>query len=706
MMYYEDVYQFIERSGMKSDKYIQGKKRVMFKEKSIALDLETTNMKEGDKKISFAYCCTLSYNYVVLITRSIDQLVNALLIIKKEVGLDDQNKMIIYIHNMSFDFQFFRKYMSFSNVFSTGKRRPISAETCGSLSGFVFKDMFILAHMKLEDVAKNLTSHNIRKVEGFDYSKIRHSTTDLTDHEIEYIINDVLIINAYIEEQTEIYGNICNIPMTNTARVRKYCKDKCLKIDDKGKIHNMKYYKMIHNLTIDKEEIEDIRETCGGGFVGMNSIFFDETIHNTASFDRTSAYIYELFTKEFPMSKGKKVVIRNIETFKKLLDDCLLIFPIEIFGIKQKDDIFCGYIQNSSCFDVSDDVVISNGKIEKCSHLCTTITSVDFDIIMKNYEIDAFNVPYVWAYEKGKIPKELIDVAIELFKDKTELKGVEGKEALYNVKKEMLNSIYGMIATNPFKEVIKYSDGWIENEDDDDIDEYIDSDLLDKYNKKFDRITSYSWAPFITAYARSTLWNVIRNLGIDFIYSDTDSVKFMNYKSKRWIFDDEFDKVINELCNACEYYRIDPENVIIKKGDDFKILGEWCFEGISERFKTLGHKIYIEEKNGLIKATIAGCNKKKVSDYLTENIDKAFEMFTNGMIINSNYCGSVCTYYFDDSVKGTVKDYKGKTGKYEADCYVYIEPSDFSINTDQKVKMISHIIEQICSGIYDQFWIE
>ena len=45
-------------------------------------------------------------------------------------------------------------------------------------------------------------------------------------------------------------------------------------------------------------------------------------------------------------------------------------------------------------------------------------------------------------YRRGFLPKELIEAIIKLYKDKTMLKGVIGKEIEYGNAKALLNSVY------------------------------------------------------------------------------------------------------------------------------------------------------------------------------------------------------------------------------------------------------------------------
>ena len=59
------------------------------------------------------------------------------------------------------------------------------------------------------------------------------------------------------------------------------------------------------------------------------------------------------------------------------------------------------------------------------------------------------------------LPKEIIETILKLYKDKTELKGVEGKETEYLHSKELLNSIYGMCVTSIVHDCVTFgADGW------------------------------------------------------------------------------------------------------------------------------------------------------------------------------------------------------------------------------------------------------
>jgi hypothetical protein len=71
-----------------------------------------------------------------------------------------------------------------------------------------------------------------------------------------------------------------------------------------------------------------------------------------------------------------------------------------------------------------------------------TLTEVDMSIINGVYEYSHIEISNLKISRKGYLPIEIIKSIIELYKKKTELKGVKGKEQEYLVSKGLLNSCY------------------------------------------------------------------------------------------------------------------------------------------------------------------------------------------------------------------------------------------------------------------------
>ena len=62
---------------------------------------------------------------------------------------------------------------------------------------------------------------------------IRHSQTPLTDTEWGYILNDGLVVMAFIQEEIERLGDITRLPLTKTGYVRNACRTVCLKGEER-----------------------------------------------------------------------------------------------------------------------------------------------------------------------------------------------------------------------------------------------------------------------------------------------------------------------------------------------------------------------------------------------------------------------------------------------------------------------------------------
>ena len=225
----------------------------------------------------------------------------------------------------------------------------------------------------------------------------------------------------------------------------------------------------------------------------------------------------------------------------------------------------------------------------------STITDIDLKIILEEYTFDDL-VPFDVCHARyGKLPKALVAETIAYYVAKTQKKNVEGEEVQYMKSKNKLNSIYGMMAQDPVKQDIKYEFGEFREQDES------PENLLEKSNSK--AFLCYQWGCWVTAWARYRLEEGIRLAhedGADFIYCDTDSVKYIGEID--WDKYNE-ERIRDSLKSGA--YATDPA-------------GETHYMGVYEQekdmaeFKTLGAKKYcFREKEGKLQVTIAGVSKKK-----------------------------------------------------------------------------------------------
>lgn len=664
------------------------KKKIEYYNYPVSFDIETSSFYDDDgreRACMYIWQICLGDSEVIVYGRTWDEFFDFIRILRKKFHLKKDRILILWVHNLAYEGQFIRKFFDWSKIFALDKRVPLYMRT---KFGIEFRCSYKLSGYNLETLAKNLQHHSFKKLVGnLDYKKVRHSNTPLTDDELEYCFADVQIVCAYISERLESDGNITKIPLTKTGYVRNACKIACY-----GENHKTpKYYRYretMKRLTMDEEEYLLMRCAFAGGFTHANAFYVGDTLENVTSFDFTSSYPYCCLFK-FPWSKGKlcypdiEEVMENIDVFGYVLD-------IEMYGV-QSTSLQEDYLSYSRCVECRG-YTLNNGRVNQAEYIHIVITSVDLDVILKTYTCyGGIKIIRAYRYYLAYLPTDFIKEMLSYYVGKTTLKNVAGREEEYLNKKEMLNSFYGMMVTSPLRPNILYKgDEWI-------TEEIPIEKGISKYNNNPNRFMCFIVGVFVTAYARRNLWSGILSVGADYVYSDTDSIKILNYEDHKQYFEDYNNGVIERLQRACEYHKIPWDMVAPKtiKGVE-KILGVWDCESTTpdtptySRFKTLGAKRYMVEDYTTheISLTISGLNKKKAIPYLLETYgrDKIFEVFRDdefhidNMFIPKGKSGRTISTYIDDETSGEVVDYLGNVGTYHELSSVHIAEGTYTLS--------------------------
>lgn len=688
---------------LKQSEIIRTRKKISYYNLPCSFDIETSSFYKQSKRLdeiekqAIMYEWTISLNGYVFIGRTYEELLTFFNKLENELKLRTDKRIIIYVHNLGYEFQFIRKYFKWLSIFSLDDRKPIQAIT---LSGIEFRCSYLLSGYKLETVAKNLQKYKIEKMVGdLDYNLIRHSTTPLTEKELGYCINDVQIVVNYIKELIEQWGDITKLPLTKTGFVRQLCRNACLPQNDKKKYQQ--YKKFIHSLNLTKVEYLQLQRAFAGGFTHANPLYSGETMNNVDSFDFTSSYPYVAISEKFPMSSAKIVNPETLEEFKHYLNTYCCLFDIEFIELKPKV-LFDNYISRSKCFKI-EGYIENNGRIVEAKLLRTTITEQDFRIIEAMYSWNEIRVNNFRIYRKGYLPTELVQVILKKYNDKTILKGVIGKETEYLNSKENVNSIYGMMVTDICRDENIYNDEWSKAPAN--IDE-----CITRYNNSTKRFLFYPWGVWITAYARRNLFWGILNFREDYVYADTDSCKILN-KSKHMDFINYYNQMVeNKLLKAMKYHNIPfkltkPKNI---KGEECKI-GVWDFDGHYDKFKTLGAKRYMymhkasdsERKlyphqiynDNFYNITVSGLRKDICVPYLlTEYGENIFNKFNEDLYIPADYTGKNTHTYLDKNQSGVITDYLGNNYIYNELSSIHLEKCDYSLSlSDAYIQFLFNI---------------
>ena len=504
----------------------------------------------------------------------------------------EKYKLVCYIHNFSYEFQFLYSWIKLENVFAIDKRNPLKA--ISKDFNIEFRCSYLLSNMNLKKFIENTpNAHYFKGMGDLDYKKVFTPNTILSMSELGYCYNDVMglyeaIIYLLKEDTLE------SIPLTSTGYVRRECRNNMRK--------NKKNRKQFLDLKLDDKLYQLCKDAFRGGNTASNRYKTNFINYDVSSYDMSSAYPYAMISGLYPITPFQEETITSLD----MLDDynnryCTLAY-YSFENVKLKKGIPFPYIPYSKCIEFIAPSYDSefkgkeycyNGRVLEAEFIKIAMTNYDYQIFIRQYEYDEENVRVEDFYysHKGFLPKELTDTVIEFFTLKSQLKGIEEKTYEYMKSKNKLNSLYGMIVTDIIRQENLFDDQWKKGE----------NSTLEEYYSKRNNFLTYQWGLFVTSICRVNLEKAVSNIGLDCIYIDTDSVKFVGSH------DEVFEKINQEMIDWCT------QNDIInyvEVGNHKYFLGLYDKEKGYDEFVTLGAKKYAFKQNNKIGITVAGLNKK------------------------------------------------------------------------------------------------
>lgn len=666
--FYEKIFDEIPNFGL-----VTTNKRIQYYNIPSAFDIEVSSFYQNgiiapQNKRALMYVWQFGINNLVTYARTWNEFEFFLKSLRAILGLSNERRLIVYIHNLAYEFQFLRKRFKWDEVFMLEERKPVYALT----KGIEFRCSLKLSGGKsLANVGKDLVKYPVAKRVGdLDYDIIRTPNTPLTKKELGYCEGDIRVLLHYIQEKIENDGDITRIPLTNTGYVRNYCRKECYK--------RWKPYRAIMDeLTLDSDEFSQLIRGFQGGYTHANPVYVQKVLKNVASYDFTSSYPAVMLLEKFPMSKARSVTTKLTEDdFENLLQTKCCLFDLELYNVIPTRGQ-AHPISRSKC-TIAENYVLDNGRIVMAQHLKITCTEQDYFIYREFYDWDDFAISNFRYYEKAYLPKQFARAILNLYQMKTRLKGVDGEEINYMISKNMLNAAYGMSVTNPVRTELVYTPEDTFEKNPPNLEE-----AIKKYNEQRRRFLFYPWGVWVTSYARANLFSGILECGNDFVYSDTDSVKILNKESHENYFKAYDERIMDKIQKAAEVYHWSPEEYSPKtiKGVE-KSIGVWDFEGVFDEFKTLGAKRYLVRVGDSYTLTLAGANKRKALRYLVET-GSPFDSFDDGLLIPPDSSGRLTLTYIDDETSGTVIDCNGVPFSYNETSSVHMEKSPYNLTMSQ-----------------------
>ena len=527
--------------------------------KKFTADFETCTWLENETYVWAWAVCEINDNYKIWIDNTIDSFIE---FCYKHSG------SIFLFHNLKFDGEFIIYWLlkhDYIHIKDKKEKQSKTFTTLISNKGLFYSitvyfkvdgekvkevtlwDSLKILNMSVEEVPKSF-GLSINKLE-LDYDTPRVIGHILTEHEKEYITNDVKItamaLNTLFKENMD--------KMTSASDALSYFKTTLTK---------SRFDRLFPKL--DYELDTKLRDSYKGGFTYLNPVYKEKDVGCGIVLDVNSLYPSVLYNELMPIGE-----------------------PIYYEGEYQYDKVYPLYIQVISCsFELKKDKIptiqIKHSYFIETEYLTSsdgeiitlTLSSVDLALFKDHYDLFDVNYEYGWKFKgMNGIFTKYIDKWINE-KIKATLNGNKGMRSLAKL---MLNSLYGKFATS-MKVQSKIP--------------RLDNDIV-KYDLDLEEEKDGLYLPigiFTTSYARNKTIRTsqaikdysIKKYGVDmYIYSDTDSIHTT--------------LPIEEAKKFCDI-------------DNVK-LGAWKHEATFTKARFVRQKCYIEKIDDEVKITCAGMPK-------------------------------------------------------------------------------------------------
>lgn len=596
-----------------------------------AFDIETSNLPDIHQNIMYIWMFQIG-DQKTLVGRTWDEFRTLVSEIQSRVKYN----LVIWVHNLSYEFQYLKTVLDFEDVFSLDDRKILYA-----VSGKIeFRCSMLHSNMSLRKYLEKMEVPTQKK--KLDYDVIRYPWTELTEEEMDYCVSDVKgLVEAVTKEMESDQDNLHTFPRTSTGYVRR-----------RSKMSLQAYSRYVRQNIPDLETILMLQRAFRGGNTHGNRYYAMRIVEDAQSWDIASSYPSVMLTEEYPTGFEDA----DPETLPQYLNSkyCALM-DLQLWNVKLKDPLWgCPYLAVAKCSRLSG-YTDDNGRILDAKYLEMTVTEVDLAIIRSEYDFD-FKCVKLKVSKKRRLPVAFRKLVWDMYEQKTELKGVD--EYTYQKFKNMVNSLYGMTVQNPIKPVYWYNPQT----------RLMELDPLKTPEALLQRYQAhgwllYQWGVYTTAYARLKLEKGLHTIPPErFLYCDTDSIKFFG----------EIPEGLNALNRSLlrdEYTAKD------RKGKKHPI-GIFEYEGHYKRFAHMGAKKYAyEDDKGKLHITIAGVNKEKGPKELG-----SLENFRPGFVFRESG-GQQAFYNEQEDLPGDHLNIDGHT--VELTTNVYLERSTYTLSVTE-----------------------
>ena len=652
-----------------TQKWVQGRQYLII---GSGFDIETSVIETQGYKATYCYHWQFSLDEYTFGGRTLESLSSFLSYLTN--SLKRVGKYLLCLDaNLGYEFQFCKRVWSMfgmDNLFAKERRAPLKLDIAGCIE---MREVLGLFGGSLAQVAKDYTKTQ-KLVGDLDYSLVRLSKTPLTYKEQQYCENDVQILaelGRYIF--AHYYGKNPSLPLTKTGIIRQKVKKKM------GGGLKAERERIQENLPNEEMYFFFRKYLFKGGLCGTNALYMNRVLNNVVCADYTSDYPACMNHYRFPDGKLEEIAPHEF------MEDANIpyIAVMEFHNLKSKSSHSFLSLHKAIDYDPKAEhrYVIDNGRIHYADKITFVINDVEFRAIAQAYSFDVSStIKKAWSFERyTALPSYLLDVLNEEYLTKQQLKERGLSDTIeYKDSKSVVNGTYGMTVTALFMEDLEIH-GWkIEPKCNDD-----GVPLKKSYKEAIKSVfLNPFWGFWITSYARSLLMNIITMFPKCIVQYDTDSIYYIkDHKDTPAL--EQFIHDYNE-----EIYEMN--GLMFKYNPHYRDLGAWDVEKPFKRFKGLGSKRYMYEKqDGAIKTVVAGCRKGTIESQWKDEVKRGykgdiFAFFQNDMVVDVNHSKKLASKYIDDydgdyTLLVDYQDYKGNWEKITLDSCILLEPIEFNM---------------------------
>ena len=729
-----------------------------------SLDSETVRVEDGTNNYSTPVCFQICIEDRGLIVRTMRQLFITLDYIKEQLTEEHVDKdgnlvadqiLVIYVHNLGFDSSFWlwdllrqredegrwlsRAFITPSNiVVSFRYKRTIEFRNSQALTG-----------LSLDASVKEFLGKDspYRKLKSWDYSKLRSPLSKLDKDEQDYALMDVYAIVEIIREIAILHGRydkegrlieplkVADIPATRTSFVKREMREYLykgarsednLRPNANARIRIM--YERAKSIRFEPTEeglhnLELVHDAYIGGLVDNNPFFSNVFVENIGSWDQTSQYPKQFLTNPFPCSQMRDVPVKGL-TLEKILKMCEYkdkeskrlglrlgaIVKVTLRGFSCKKTPVPLFAVSK---DEADGMMSCGRRVLYGDEITRTLCDADLRNFVKTYNVESYVIHECKVFDMSPVPEIFARYVLRSYSEKTKYKHDEEHKVAYGLRKIATNSITGIVSEYPLYDDIELDDQGLTVKIP--LTEEEKLEQLKKNDSRFEKVSMclYIWAPYITAYAREDLYEMMIPIGRDVVCCDTDSIKFTNAEKWNKIFYEanHRNEIHLKMCGWHWFGFTERQTISLMMPCDINgeihPIGNWENEGYDfERGKLVGiiskrAKCYmlVYEKDGernykYVISGVAGVNVGKYAKHVVcdklFNIKDEIEFFLQDeIVIPSEWSGKLRVERFFRQNKFEYIDYQGNKWVMYNRTGTHLIPQEFSINSkDVDEKMV------------------